>query len=82
MNFDPNAIDFSGIFREAFKDGDYRIADSTQAGSNSHRMHVEKFKQEMKTIAEERRISNGIAKARERIRKQKLDEPFELGGAL
>ncbi len=75
MNFDPNAIDFSGIFKEAFK------VEGGESGP-SRQKRVEEFKREMKTIAEERRISNGVARARERIRKEKLDEPFELGGAL
>lgn len=77
INIDPNAFDFNAIFKEAFQVPNY---DSVKSDHNKHK--VENFKKEMKAIAEDRRIHQGIVKQRERIRKEKLDEPFELGGAL
>ena len=75
MNFDHNKIDFNDMFRQVIKDS-YKVS------TNYQQQNIAKFKQEMHAIAEERRISHGLAQARERIRKEKMNEPFELGGAL
>ena len=68
-------MDYNSIFKGIF-DGE----ELKPENKNYHNKLA--FQAEMKTIAEERRISNKLGVVRERTRKEKLDEPFELGGAL
>lgn len=69
-------MDYNGIFKGVFDE-----AEELQATNRNYNNRAA-FQAEMKTIAAERRLSNKLGTTRERTRKEKLDEPFELGGAL